>query len=92
MIVSFACPETEKLFNGQKNRLPKEIQSVGLRKLIFLSQANNLDELKVPPSNHLHPLIRKRKGQHAIWINKKYRLCFRFKNSNAYDAEITDYH
>lgn len=92
MILSFACPETEKLFHGQKNRLPKEIQKVGLRKLIFLSQANDLNELKIPPSNRLHPLLKERTGQHAIWVNKKYRLCFRFENGNAYDAEITDYH
>jgi proteic killer suppression protein len=92
MILSFACPETEKLFNGQKNKLPKDLQKVGLRKLIFLSQANNLNELKIPPSNRLHPLLNERKGQHAIWVNKMYRLCFRFEDGNAFDAEITDYH
>ena len=92
MINSFACTETEKLFHGQKNKLPKEIQNSGLRKLIFLSQANELDELKIPPGNRLHPLTKDRKGQHAIWVNTKYRLCFRFESGNAYDAEITDYH
>lgn len=92
MIQSFACKETEKLFQGQKNKLPKNIQRVALRKLLFLSQANELNELKIPPSNRLHPLLQDREGQHAIWINTKYRLCFRFENGNAYNAEIIDYH
>ncbi|TVP76337.1 MAG: type II toxin-antitoxin system RelE/ParE family toxin [Puniceicoccaceae bacterium] len=92
MILSFACPETEKLFNGQKNKLLKDLQRAGLRKLLFLSQANELNELKIPPGNRLHPLLKDRKEQHAIWVNTKYRLYFRFENGNAYDAEITDYH
>lgn len=58
----------------------------------MLSQANELDEMKTPPGNRLHPLLKKRRGQHAVWINKKYRLCFHFENGDAYDVEITDYH
>lgn len=92
MIDSFACKQTEKLFNGEKNKLPQNIQRVGLRKLLMLSQANSLDEMKFPPSNHLHPLLHERKDQHAVRVNRQYRLCFRFENGNAYDVEITDYH
>lgn len=92
MIRSFACLQTQRLFAGEKNALPKQIQKAGLRKLIMLSQAKELDEMKTPPSNRLHPLLKKRKGQYAVWVNKKYRLCFRFENGDAYDVEITDYH
>lgn len=92
MIQSFACSQTEKLFRGEPNKLPKDIQRVGLHKLLMLSQANTIEEMKFPPSNRLHPLLKNRKGQYAVWINKKYRLCFQFKNGNAYDAEIIDYH
>lgn len=92
MIASFACSETEKLFLGKRNKLPQELQRVGLRKLLFISQAVELNELKIPPSNRLHPLLKERKGQHAIWINQQYRVCFRFENGNAYEVEITDYH
>jgi proteic killer suppression protein len=92
MIASFAFSETEKLFLGKRNKLPKELQRVGLRKLLFISQAAELNELKIPPSNRLRPLLKEREGQHAIWINKQYRGCFRFDNGNAHDVEITDYH
>jgi proteic killer suppression protein len=92
MIESFACKQTEKLFNGEANKLPKALQRVGLRKLLMLGQANTLEEMKFPPGNRLHPLLKERDGQHAVWVNQKYRLCFRFENGNAYDVEITDYH
>jgi proteic killer suppression protein len=48
--------------------------------------------LRLPPSNKLHPLGSERKGQHAIWINAQWRLCFRFAAGHAYDVEIVDYH
>ena len=51
-----------------------------------------LDDLKVPPGNKLHSLKKDREGQHAIWINRQYRVCFRWKDGHAYDVEITDYH
>jgi len=92
MIEDFACQQTGKLFNGEKNKLPKALQRVGLRKLLMLSQANTLEEMKFPPGNRLHPLLNDRDGQHAVWVNQKYRLCFRFEHGNAYDVEITDYH
>jgi proteic killer suppression protein len=51
-----------------------------------------LDDLKLPPGNTLHPLMKDRAGQHSMWINLKYRLCFTWKDGHAYDVEITDYH
>ncbi len=58
----------------------------------MLDAAKRLDDLKAPPGNKLHPLLKKRTGQHAIWINDKYRVCFTWKDGDAYDVEITDYH
>ena len=58
----------------------------------MVNAATELDDLKVPPGNKLHALVGDRAGQHAIWINHKYRVCFTWKDHDAYDVEITDYH
>ena len=57
-----------------------------------LNAAVQLEDLKVPPSHHLESLSGDRKGQHSIRINKQWRVCFVWKNADAYHAEITDYH
>lgn len=58
----------------------------------MIDAATQLDDLKVPPGNKLHPLSRGRTGQQAIWINAKYRVCFTWKEGHAYNVEVTDYH
>lgn len=58
----------------------------------MVDAAAQLDDLKVPPGNRLHALKKGRAGQHAIWINTKYRVCFTGKDGHAYDVEVTDYH
>lgn len=58
----------------------------------MLNAATELNDLKVPPGNKLHALAGDRAGQHAIWINRKYRVCFVWKEHDAYEVEITDYH
>ena len=58
----------------------------------MVDSAAKLDDLKIPPNNRLHPLQKDRAGQHAIWINTKFRVCFTWKDGDAYDVEITDYH
>jgi len=60
--------------------------------LLSLHAAINIEDLRVPPSNHLEALKSDRKGQHSIRINKKWRICFEFKNGDFYDVEIVDYH
>jgi proteic killer suppression protein len=65
---------------------------VAKRKLQMVDAAAKLDDLKVPPGNRLHALTGDRKGQHAIRINDQYRVCFAWKDGNAYEVEITDYH
>lgn len=51
-----------------------------------------LDDLRVPPGNRLHPLKGDRTGQHSISINDQWRICFRWRDGNAFDVEIADYH
>lgn len=95
MILSFAntATQTERLWNGMRSkRLPAEIQSRAYAKLVMVHVAESLDDLKNPPGNKLHALKDNRAGQHGIWINGQWRVCFRFKDGNAYDVEIVDYH
>ena len=63
-----------------------------MQRLEYVHLATQLDDLRVPASNRLHALHGDRKGQHAIRINKQWRVCFRFKDGDAYDVEVTDYH
>lgn len=93
MIRTFACKETEKLFRGFfSSRLPQDMQRVAQRKLKQLSAAATLDFLRVPPGNRLEQLSGDRKGQWSIRINDQWRICFLWKEGNAFDVEITDYH
>ena len=93
MIHSFACKETELIWNGRRSRkLPTDIQERASVKLAMIDASDTLDDLILPPSNRLHELDRDRAGQHSISINMKWRICFRWDNGNAYDVEIVDYH
>ena len=93
MIRSFACLETEKLFNDETSRrLPPMIQRTARRKLLLLHQARSLQDLRVPYGNRLEALVGDRKGQHSIRVNDQWRLCFRWQGEDAFDVEIVDYH
>jgi len=76
MIRSFRDSRTEALFNDQDVPRYRAIERVARRKLLFLHQAQRLDELKVPPGNRLEALKGNRKGQHSIRINDQWRICF----------------
>ena len=93
MIKSFADKETELIYNQKfSTRLPNTIQKVALRKLIMIDNAKCLEDLRVPPNNHLEQLVGNRKGQHSIRINDQWRVCFTEKDGHYYDVEIVDYH
>lgn len=93
MILSFTDPEANLIWNGLRSRkLPFEIQNRALDKLKMLNRAKTLDDLRNPPSNRLHELKDDRAGQHSISINKRWRICFVWKDGNALDVEIVDYH
>lgn len=93
MIKSFKCKETEKIWQGKQSRaFPAMIQDRALAKLSWVDAAETVQDLRVPPSNHLEALKGNRKGQTSIRINNQWRICFVFENGNAYDVEIVDYH
>jgi proteic killer suppression protein len=93
MIRSFKDSKTKEVFNGNCPKgFPANILKVVRRKLRMLDAAGNLSDLKVPPNNKLHELEKDRAGQHAIWVNDKYRVCFIWTNDGPTDVEITDYH
>jgi proteic killer suppression protein len=93
MIKSFKTKETEKVYSREgSSKLPHDIQQVALRKLRMINNAKNLSDLRIPPANRLEKLIGDREGQHSIRINDQWRVCFIWREGNAYDVEITDYH
>lgn len=93
MIESFRDKETKKIFQRKySKKFPVNIQKLALRKLIMLDNAENINDLRVPPGNRLEKLSGDRKGEHSIQINDQYRICFMMDKSNIYNVEITDYH
>ena len=93
MIKSFADRETEKIFNREISRkLPPDIQRRARVKLEILDAAEELDDLKIPPANRLEKLRGDRAGQHSIRINNRWRVCFVWRDGDAYEVEVVDYH
>ena len=93
MIKSFADKETEKVFHQIfSKKLPHDIQRIALRKLIMIDNAEGLEDLKIPPANHLELLLGDRKGQYSIRVNNQFRICFKIDGNNFYEVEIVDYH
>ncbi len=92
MIRSFADKDTGRLFDGKRIRRWQAMETIAMRKLAMLHRAARLDDLRIPPGNRLEPLKGDRAGQHSIRINDQFRICFVWKNADAYDVEIVDYH
>ncbi len=93
MIASFRDKETERLWRtGKSRRLPANLQRRAFKKLAILNAAVSLDNLKVAPGNQLEVLRGDREGQHSIRINDQYRVCFIWRDGNALEVEIADYH
>ena len=93
MIKTFADKDTELIYNQEHSRkIPPDIQRIALRKLILIDNAVSLNDLRIPPANHLERLKGNRQGQYSIRINDQYRICFTVSDNNYYDVEITDYH
>ena len=93
MISSFADKETAKIWDCQRSsKLPQTIQQRALNKLAMIHRSQNINDLRVPPSNHLERLSGDRKNQYSIRINQQWRICFNWKDGNAHEIEITDYH
>lgn len=93
MLRSFADEETETIWQGVRSRrLPPEIQEVARRRLRMLNNAQDLRDLRSPPGNRLEALKGDRRGQHSIRVNQQWRVCFRWRDGDAYEVEIVDYH
>ena len=92
MIQSFRDAESEKVFQQVSSKQFRLIEKTALRKLAHLNQAKSLRDLAAIPGNRLEALKGNRKGQHSIRVNDQYRVCFVWKDGDAYDVEITNYH
>ncbi|RHM55928.1 type II toxin-antitoxin system RelE/ParE family toxin [Mitsuokella sp. AF33-22] len=94
MIISFRDKETAKVYQQEfSKKLPQSIQRLALRKLMMIDNASSVNDLRIPPANHLEQLSGQRKDKYSIRINKQYRICFRVDSGNQfYDVQIEDYH
>ncbi|MGB0931655.1 MAG: type II toxin-antitoxin system RelE/ParE family toxin [Chitinophagales bacterium] len=93
MIRSFGDSETEKVWMGVvSKRLPIQIQVVARRKLRMINNAQNINDLRVPPANRLEKLKGNLDGFHSIRINSQWRIVFLWSENDAYEVTIMDYH
>ena len=93
MIKSIKHRETGKVSQRDfSRRLPIDIQQIAYRKLRMLNNARSLADLPVPPLNHLEKLKGDRERQYSIRINERWRICFLWRENDAYEVEIVDYH
>jgi proteic killer suppression protein len=93
MIISFADKETEKIWRGIVSlKIPNEIQNVARRKLRMLNNSITVNDLRVPPANHLEKLKGDLKGLHSVRINDQWRIVFLWQDGNCAEVKIEDYH
>jgi toxin HigB-1 len=92
VIRSFRDHDTRRLW--ERSWVPRFqiFEGIARRKLVMLNNAKNLADLRSPPGNRLEALKGSRGGQHSIRINQKFRVCFVWRDGDAHDVEITDYH
>ncbi len=93
MIRSFRDRKTADVFRRERVRgLHPDVQRLAQRKLVILDAAESVQDLRLPPGNRLERLSGDRVGQHSIRVNDQWRICFRWRDGDAYDVEIVDYH
>lgn len=92
MIKSFADKETRDFFAGKRVRRFAGIEHQAARRLQILASADSIEDLMMLPSNRFEALGGNRKGQYSIRVNDRWRLCFRFRDGEAHDLELVDYH
>jgi len=93
VIKTFRDTGTERLWQEERSqRIPASLRRTALKKLQLLNAAGALGDLALPPGNRLERLKGDREGHHSIRINDQYRICFEWRDGNAYKVEITDYH
>jgi proteic killer suppression protein len=92
LIRSFRNKDTESIFHQRRVKVFQQVGAVALRRLVQIDSAEELRDVASPPANRLEALKGDRAGQYSVRINDQYRICFRWKDGDAYDVEITDYH
>ena len=93
MIKSFGDKETEKIWNGVfSKKLPSDIQPISRRKLRMINNAQDINDLRVPPGNRLEKLKGDLSDFYSMRINNKWRIIFKWIGSDAYEVQIIDYH
>ncbi|MBM3744295.1 MAG: excinuclease ABC subunit A [Acidobacteria bacterium] len=92
MICSFRCAETGRLHRGYSSRKFRSIEKPARTRLARLDAATSLRDLAAIPGNRLEALRGDRQGQHSIRVSDQWRICFIWRDGNAYEVEITDYH
>lgn len=93
VVRSFGDRDTERVFLRERVRkFDANLQRLAQRKLVIIDAAESLGDLRFPPGNRLEKLLGERKGQHSIRINDRWRVCFRWRDQDAFDVEIVDYH
>ena len=93
MIASFGSKETESIWGGKRVRsIPFEIQKIGRRKLRMINNSQTVVDLRTPPANRLEKLGGKLKGFYSVRINDQWRIIFKWKNGQANQVKIIDYH
>lgn len=93
MISSFKNKETQRIWDGERVKsIPFDIQEIGRRKLRMLNNSQSLADLMIPPSNKLEKLKGTLKDFYSIRINNQWRIIFKWKDGNAKEVEIIDYH
>jgi toxin HigB-1 len=85
--------ETEKIWDGERSTiLPNEIQQIARRKLRMINNAENINDLRVPPANRLKKLKGDLSNFYSLRINDQWRIIFNWDGNSAENVEITDYH
>ena len=93
MIKDFGDIESEKIWNGiRSKKLPNEIQDVARRKLRIINNAQNVNDLRIPPANRLEKLKGELQEYYSLRINNPWSIIFKWINDDAYDIRIVDYH
>jgi toxin HigB-1 len=92
VIRSFRDRETERLFHRLRSRRFSSIDRIAFRKLRQIESVDRIEELAEPPGNRLEKLRGNREGQWSIRINDQWRICFEWRDADAWEVEIVDYH
>jgi len=92
VIRSFRSKDAKDIYEGFGSRRFRAIEKTAKRRLDFLDAAASLLDLAAVRSNHLEALTRDRKGQYSIRVNEQWRICFVWRDVDAWDVDIVDYH